>query len=139
MLPERLESHLDFGANACEIAQLNMAITRAALSAQGRAAADKGDSQYGFGGGRRSSALGELPLVNLPLPDSRKATGSCPVAGAAAARARRGSADGAQGSRRGEPWAGRARADDPAPARPDWIRTDRFESGPPGLNPTNPV
>ncbi len=46
MLPERLESHLDFGANAGEIAQLNMAITRAALSAQARAAADKGDSQH---------------------------------------------------------------------------------------------
>ena len=46
MLPERLESHLDFGANAGEIAQLNMAITRAALSAQGRAAADKGDSHH---------------------------------------------------------------------------------------------
>jgi len=46
VLPEPLESHLDFGANACEIAQLNMAITRAALSAQERAAADKGDSQH---------------------------------------------------------------------------------------------
>ncbi len=50
MLPagEPLESHLDFGANAGEIAQLNMAITRAALSAQERpgAAADKGDSQH---------------------------------------------------------------------------------------------
>jgi hypothetical protein len=32
VLPEPLESHLDFGANAGKIAQLNMAMTRAALS-----------------------------------------------------------------------------------------------------------